>query len=168
MASTFLGYVYWLSRECAQCKSSTSVTFAVSFKWQTVTVFSVTKWPSLAEILAITLLVTQPEPMQQWLMKPISDTGRLTPEQHNYNYRLSSAQLIVEITFGGLKGLWRCLLKWMAVSWSWASKWHWPAVHFIIFKEHGNNSIDELLGRHKFWASCSSITWAWQSRWNWH
>ncbi|XP_030262054.1 putative nuclease HARBI1 [Sparus aurata] len=50
-------------------------------------------------------------PLQPWLMKPFSDTGRLTQEQHNYNARLSSARAIVETTFGKLKGRWRCLLK---------------------------------------------------------
>jgi len=50
-------------------------------------------------------------PMQRWLMKPFSDTGRLTPEQHTYNYRLSSARSVVEMAFGRLKGRWRCLLK---------------------------------------------------------
>ena len=50
-------------------------------------------------------------PLQEWLMKPFSDTGRLTQEQHNYNYRLSSARSVVEMCFGRLKGRWRCLLK---------------------------------------------------------
>uniref|UniRef100_A0A9J8BH80 DDE Tnp4 domain-containing protein n=1 Tax=Cyprinus carpio carpio TaxID=630221 RepID=A0A9J8BH80_CYPCA len=50
-------------------------------------------------------------PMQNWFMKPFSDTGRLTPEQHTYNYRLRSARSVVEMSFGKLKGRWRCLLK---------------------------------------------------------
>ncbi|XP_077056092.1 uncharacterized protein LOC143707263 [Siphateles boraxobius] len=50
-------------------------------------------------------------PMQNWLMKPFSDTGRLTHEQRTYNYRLSSARSVVEMCFGRLKGRWRCLLK---------------------------------------------------------
>uniref|UniRef100_A0A8C9XPY7 Zgc:113227 n=1 Tax=Sander lucioperca TaxID=283035 RepID=A0A8C9XPY7_SANLU len=37
--------------------------------------------------------------------------GRLTTEQHTYNYRLSSARLVVEMSFRRLKGRWRCLLK---------------------------------------------------------
>ena len=50
-------------------------------------------------------------PLQTWLMKAFSDTGRLTPQQQRYNARLSSARAIVETTFGRLKGRWRCLLK---------------------------------------------------------
>ena len=50
-------------------------------------------------------------PLQNWLMKPFSDTGRLSPEQHSFNYRLSSACSVVEMAFGRLKGRWRCLLK---------------------------------------------------------
>lgn len=42
-------------------------------------------------------------PMQDWLMNPFSDTGRLTPKQHTYNYRLSSARSVVEMSFGRLK-----------------------------------------------------------------
>uniref|UniRef100_A0A8C9XNI3 Zgc:113227 n=1 Tax=Sander lucioperca TaxID=283035 RepID=A0A8C9XNI3_SANLU len=49
--------------------------------------------------------------LANWLMKPFSDTGRLTTEQHTYNYRLSSARLVVEMSFRRLKGRWRCLLK---------------------------------------------------------
>lgn len=44
--------------------------------------------------------------MQNCLMKPFSD-----PEQHTYNYRLSSARSVVEMSFGRLKGRWSCLLK---------------------------------------------------------
>ncbi|XP_041955269.1 protein ANTAGONIST OF LIKE HETEROCHROMATIN PROTEIN 1 isoform X2 [Alosa sapidissima] len=50
-------------------------------------------------------------PLQNWLMKSFSDTGRLSPEQRTYNYRLSSARSAVEMAFGRLKGRWRCLLK---------------------------------------------------------
>lgn len=50
-------------------------------------------------------------PMQNWLMKPFADTDSLTPEQRTYNTRLSSAHSVVEMTFGRLKGRWRCLLK---------------------------------------------------------
>lgn len=50
-------------------------------------------------------------PLQNWLIKPFSDTGRLTQQQQRYNSRLSSARAVVETTFGRLKGRWRCLLK---------------------------------------------------------
>ncbi len=42
-------------------------------------------------------------PMQNWLMKPFSDTGRLTHEQQTYNYRLTSAQSVVQMYFGRFK-----------------------------------------------------------------
>ncbi|MBN3307384.1 HARB1 nuclease, partial [Amia calva] len=49
--------------------------------------------------------------LQNWLMKQFADTGRLTPQQQTYNFRLSSVRAIVETTFGRLNRRWRCLLK---------------------------------------------------------
>ncbi|XP_037553127.1 protein ANTAGONIST OF LIKE HETEROCHROMATIN PROTEIN 1 [Nematolebias whitei] len=50
-------------------------------------------------------------PLQDWLLKPFSDTGRLTAEQQIYNQKFCSTRVVVENAFGRLKGRWRCLLK---------------------------------------------------------
>ncbi|XP_016122431.1 putative nuclease HARBI1 [Sinocyclocheilus grahami] len=50
-------------------------------------------------------------PLQNWLMKPFPDTGRLTPQQQRFNLRLSCARSVVDSSFGRLKARWRCLLK---------------------------------------------------------
>ena len=50
-------------------------------------------------------------PLLSWLMKPFTDNGHLTTQQRNFNYRLSRARVVVEHSYGRLKGRWRCLLK---------------------------------------------------------
>ncbi|XP_040275584.1 protein ANTAGONIST OF LIKE HETEROCHROMATIN PROTEIN 1-like [Bufo bufo] len=50
-------------------------------------------------------------PLQNWLLKPFADNGRLTPEQQIYNRKTSRARVVVENAFGRLKGRWRCLMK---------------------------------------------------------
>ena len=44
-------------------------------------------------------------------MKAFPDTGNLSQQQQTYNFRLSSACVIVEHAYGWLKGRWNCLIK---------------------------------------------------------
>ena len=55
-------------------------------------------------------------PLLQWLMKGFPDNGHLTRSEKRFNYRLSKARVVVEHTYGRLKGRWRCLLKRLDVS----------------------------------------------------
>ena len=48
-------------------------------------------------------------PLRPWLMKPYINSGSLTYEQQCFNASLSRARVIVEHSFGRLKGRWRCL-----------------------------------------------------------
>ena len=50
-------------------------------------------------------------PLLQWVMKAFPNNGHLTDQQKNFNYRLSKARVVVEHSYGRLKGRWRCLLK---------------------------------------------------------
>ena len=50
-------------------------------------------------------------PLLPWLIKAFPDNGSLSQQQRTFNYRLSNARVIVEHSYGRLKGRWRCLLK---------------------------------------------------------
>ena len=44
-------------------------------------------------------------------MKAFPNNGRLSQQQKTFNYSLSKARVVVEHSYGRLKGRWRCLLK---------------------------------------------------------
>lgn len=50
-------------------------------------------------------------PLLTWIMKPYPISNDMSLAQRNFNYRLSSARMTVENSFGRLKGRWRILLK---------------------------------------------------------
>lgn len=49
-------------------------------------------------------------PLQNWLLKPFPDNGRLSFEQQTYK-KVCRARVVVENAFGRLKGRWRCVMK---------------------------------------------------------
>lgn len=50
-------------------------------------------------------------PLLPWLMKPYVENEHTPSDQKLFNYRQSRARMVVENSFGRLKGRWRCLLK---------------------------------------------------------
>ena len=50
-------------------------------------------------------------PALSWLMKPYPEHAGMTEQMKHYNYRQSRARIVVENSFGRLKGRWRCLMK---------------------------------------------------------
>ena len=50
-------------------------------------------------------------PVKNWLMKPFSNRGRLSPQKRRFNEKLSAMRSVIERAFGLLKGRWRLLLK---------------------------------------------------------
>lgn len=88
-------------------------------------------------------------PLQNWLMKPFSDTGRLSVEQQKYNYRISSARSVVEMSFGRLKGRWRCLMKRNDCKLDLTKKMVLACcVLHNICEEHGDNFSEHLRAMH--------------------
>ncbi|XP_067654467.1 uncharacterized protein [Haliotis asinina] len=47
----------------------------------------------------------------QWLLKPYSNRGTLSDEKSYFNFRLSSARMVIENTFGRFKGRWRRFMR---------------------------------------------------------
>ena len=58
--------------------------------------------------LSILLIGDPAYPLYEWLMKLFSDTGRLSSDQHAFNYRLSCARNVVENAYGRLKACLHC------------------------------------------------------------
>uniref|UniRef100_A0A3B3T6L5 DDE Tnp4 domain-containing protein n=1 Tax=Paramormyrops kingsleyae TaxID=1676925 RepID=A0A3B3T6L5_9TELE len=100
---------------------------------------SKTKLTSLAVMLDITSLVTLSYPLQNWLMKPILGT---TADQEG-------ARSVVEMSFGRLKGRWRCLLKRNDCKLELSKKMVLTCcVLHNICEEHGDNFTEDLPAMH--------------------
>ena len=50
-------------------------------------------------------------PLMTWLMKSFPHNCMLSDQQKTYNYRTSRAHIVVENSYGRLKGRWQCLMK---------------------------------------------------------
>jgi hypothetical protein len=50
-------------------------------------------------------------PLLPWLLKPFPESPTVSDERRNFNYKHSSTRMVVERSFGMLKGRWRCLSK---------------------------------------------------------
>ncbi|XP_029968422.1 protein ANTAGONIST OF LIKE HETEROCHROMATIN PROTEIN 1-like [Salarias fasciatus] len=59
----------------------------------------------------VLLLGDSAYPLSTWLMKPYQEGPGVTPDQLNFNSKLSSCRMAVERAYGRLKGRFRCLLK---------------------------------------------------------
>ena len=49
--------------------------------------------------------------LENWLMKPYSDRGNLSPDEARFNLALSRSRVVVENAFGRLKGRFQCIAK---------------------------------------------------------
>ena len=49
--------------------------------------------------------------LENWLMKPYSDSGNLSPNKARFNLALSRSRVVVENAFGRLKARLQCISK---------------------------------------------------------
>ena len=49
--------------------------------------------------------------LENWLMKPYSDRGNLSPDEARFNLALRRSWVVVENAFGRLKGCFQCIAK---------------------------------------------------------
>ena len=49
--------------------------------------------------------------LENWLTKPYSDRGNLSPDEARFNIAFSRNRVVVENTFGRLKGRFQCIAK---------------------------------------------------------
>ena len=75
-------------------------------------------------------------PLFEWLVKPFSDTGRLSRDQHNFNCRPSRARNVVENAYGRLKARWRCFYNVTIAIYSLCVSRLLSVVHYTIFVKH--------------------------------
>ena len=62
-------------------------------------------------IVNVVILGDSAYPLVPWLLKPFPESATMPAERRNYNYRHSSTFMVVERTFGMLRGRLRCLSK---------------------------------------------------------
>ena len=96
--------------------SHDSVIFQSTKLWQDITENNII--PSIAKKFENTdvypmILGDSAFPFRTWLMKPYSHAV-LSPEERNFNYRLSRARMVTERGFGQLKSRWRVLYRKLA------------------------------------------------------
>ena len=101
-------YVGWPGQVHDTCMFSNS---SLYHRRQSNTLFPDVKESISGKDISLVLLGDPAYPLLQWLMKAFPDNGRLSCEQKLFNYRLSKAHVVVEHSYGRLKGRWRCLLK---------------------------------------------------------
>ena len=63
------------------------------------------------QCILIFLIGDSAYPLLSWLIKPYSISSSLSPQQKNFNYRLSQGCVVVEIAFGRLRARWQQLSK---------------------------------------------------------
>ena len=93
--------------------SHDAIIFQSTEVWQDITennvIPSIAKQVGTAKVYPL-ILGDSAFPLTTWLMKPYCH-GVPTPEERNFNYRLSRARMTCECAFGSLKSRWRVLYR---------------------------------------------------------
>lgn len=107
-------------------------------------------------------------PLKTWLMKPFSDSGRLTPLQQSYNDRISSARAIVQMPFGKLNSKQRCLLQRNDCQLDLTKKMVLACyVLQNICEEHGDHYSRHSSDEYEHRASCLDVIRTSTAGWSW-
>ena len=110
---SFSGRVHWMGRKCTWC--TCVCTFSIYHQITENSLLPNNTMSVNGVNILLYLIGDSAYPLQTWLMKPFPRAAHSLLIMKQYNYRISRACIVVENTYGRLKGRWRRLMKRIAM-----------------------------------------------------